>query len=136
MDPSQVEVPEIDALLNRDPYLKMYENDIRRRYLFLAIYVNIICISFIQLDIVTRNNSRILVVVFNNTFLIFRYAVFKDYVEKIEAGDGDLKRFTTAYKDFGIHVQDDNSVVAREWAPGAQEVFLTGDFSKRKTIFV
>lgn len=32
MDPSQVEVPEIKALLDRDPYLKQYENDIRRRF--------------------------------------------------------------------------------------------------------
>lgn len=52
-----------------------------------------------------------------------------DYVEKIEEGDGNLRQFTTAYKDFGIHIQDDNSVVAKEWAPGAQEVFLTGEFS-------
>lgn len=88
MDPSQVEVPEINVLLERDPYLKPYENDIRRRY-----------------------------------------AIFKDYVEKIETGDEDLKQFTTAYKHFGIHIQDDNSVVAKEWAPGAQEVFLTGDFT-------
>ncbi|KAL0117578.1 hypothetical protein PUN28_010409 [Cardiocondyla obscurior] len=88
MDPSEVEVPEIDALLKRDPYLKQYENDIRRRY-----------------------------------------AIFKDYAEKIETGDGDLKQFTTAYKNFGIHIQDDNSVIAREWAPGAQEVFLTGEFN-------
>jgi len=58
-----------------------------------------------------------------------RYALFKDYVEKIEEGDGDLRQFTTAYESFGIHVQDDNSVVAKEWAPGAQEVFLTGEFS-------
>lgn len=53
-----------------------------------------------------------------------------DYVEKIEEGDGDLKKFTKAYETFGIHIQDDNSVIAKEWAPGAQEVLLTGDFSK------
>lgn len=52
-----------------------------------------------------------------------------DYVEKIEDGDGSLKQFTSAYENFGIHIQDDNSVVAKEWAPGAQEVFLTGEFS-------
>jgi len=40
-----------------------------------------------------------------------------------------LKQFTTAYENFGIHIRDDNSVVAKEWAPGAQEIFLTGDFS-------
>lgn len=59
-----------------------------------------------------------------------RYGIFLDYVEKIQAGDGDLRHFTTAYDKFGIHVRDDNSVVAMEWAPGAQEVFLTGDFSR------
>lgn len=58
-----------------------------------------------------------------------RYALFKDYIERIEEGDGDLRQFTTAYESFGIHVQNDNSVVAKEWAPGAQEVFLTGEFS-------
>lgn len=32
MDPMQVEVPEIDKLLSRDPYLNPYEREIRRRY--------------------------------------------------------------------------------------------------------
>lgn len=61
--------------------------------------------------------------------------MFLDYIEKIEAGDGDLKQFTKAYENFGIHVQNDNSVVAKEWAPGAQEVFLTGDFSKNLILY-
>ncbi|KAF7408773.1 hypothetical protein HZH66_003310 [Vespula vulgaris] len=88
MDPLQVEVPELQAFLERDPYLKPYEKDIRRRY-----------------------------------------ALFKDYIEKIEAGDGNLKNFSTAYDIYGIHINKDNSVTAREWAPGAQELFLTGDFN-------
>lgn len=28
-------------------------------------------------------------------------------------------------------MQADNSVIAREWAPGAKELYLTGDFSKK-----
>lgn len=32
MDPFEIEVPEIKALLERDVYLKPYEADIRRRY--------------------------------------------------------------------------------------------------------
>ncbi|KAG7207119.1 hypothetical protein KM043_000994 [Ampulex compressa] len=88
MDPSRVEVPEIQTLLDRDPYLKTYENDIRKRY-----------------------------------------ALFKDYVEKIEAIEGDFNGFSCGYKTFGIHIRDDNSVIAREWAPGALELFLTGDFN-------
>lgn len=41
MDPSEVEVPEIKTLLERDPYLKPYENDIRRRY-FLFITTSLV----------------------------------------------------------------------------------------------
>ncbi|XP_033215036.1 1,4-alpha-glucan-branching enzyme isoform X2 [Belonocnema kinseyi] len=88
MDPSKVEVPEIKILLDRDPYLKQYENDIRRRY-----------------------------------------ALFKDYVDKIEAGEKSIQNFSGGYKKFGIHINDDNSVTAIEWAPAAQEVYLTGDFN-------
>jgi 1,4-alpha-glucan branching enzyme len=32
MNPMDVEVPNIQDLLNRDPYLKPYEKEIRRRY--------------------------------------------------------------------------------------------------------
>lgn len=88
MDPLQVEVPEISNFLERDPYLKPYEKDIRRRY-----------------------------------------ALFKDYLERIETGDNNLNKFSTAYNTFGIHFNEDNSVTAKEWAPGAQELFLTGDFN-------
>lgn len=38
MDPSQVEVPEIKALLERDPYLQPYENEIRKRYRIFCSY--------------------------------------------------------------------------------------------------
>lgn len=31
LDPMEVDVPEINALLDRDPYLKPYEKEIRRR---------------------------------------------------------------------------------------------------------
>lgn len=41
-----------------------------------------------------------------------------------------MESFTQAYKYYGLHIQHDNSVIAREWAPGAQQVYLTGDFSK------
>lgn len=32
MDPMKVEVPELKALLERDPYLAPYENEIRKRF--------------------------------------------------------------------------------------------------------
>lgn len=56
--------------------------------------------------------------------------MFKDYVDRVNSSDGSLDKFTKGYDYFGIHVNPDNSVTAREWAPGAQQVFLTGDFSE------
>ncbi|XP_034936725.1 LOW QUALITY PROTEIN: 1,4-alpha-glucan-branching enzyme [Chelonus insularis] len=88
MDPSKIEVPEINKLLERDPYLKTHENDIRKRY-----------------------------------------AIFKDYLEKIQAGDENLEKFSRGYEQFGIKIDKDNKVFAREWAPGAHKLYLTGDFN-------
>ena len=56
--------------------------------------------------------------------------MFKDYIDKIEGGEKCLSEFSKGYDIFGIHINDDNSVTAKEWAPGAQELYLTGDFSK------
>jgi 1,4-alpha-glucan branching enzyme len=51
-------------------------------------------------------------------------------MDKIEFGEKDLDKFTKSYQEFGIHINNENSVTAKEWAPGAQQVYLTGDFSK------
>jgi 1,4-alpha-glucan branching enzyme len=88
LDPMEIEVPEIDTLLSRDPYLKPYEREIRRRY-----------------------------------------GCFKDLLDSIEENGGGLDNFTQGYKYYGIHVQPDNSIVCREWAPGAVQLFLTGEFN-------
>lgn len=63
-------------------------------------------------------------------FSLSRYALFKDFIEKIEKGDGSLDKFSKAYENYGIFIDDKNQVTCREWAPGAHEVYLTGDFSK------
>ncbi|KAJ8912435.1 hypothetical protein NQ315_006102 [Exocentrus adspersus] len=88
LDPMEVEVPEIQALLDRDPYLHPYEKEIRRRY-----------------------------------------GCFRDLQDAIEENGGGFDNFTKAYTYYGIHVQQDNSIVCREWAPGARQLFLTGDFN-------
>lgn len=44
--------------------------------------------------------------------------------------EGGLAKFTTGYKSFGIHINEDNSVSCKEWAPGAFKLYLYGDFSK------
>ncbi|XP_046405478.1 1,4-alpha-glucan-branching enzyme [Ischnura elegans] len=58
-----------------------------------------------------------------------RYACYKDYVDKVSEQEGGLENFTQGYKYFGFHVNDDNSVTSREWAPGAEQLYLTGDFN-------
>ncbi|KAJ9581593.1 hypothetical protein L9F63_023227 [Diploptera punctata] len=88
LDPMQVDVPKLNELLDRDPYLRPYEREFRRRY-----------------------------------------ACFRDYVDKVKEYEGGMDNFTQGYKYFGIHINSDNSVTAREWAPGAAQVYLTGDFN-------
>lgn len=51
-------------------------------------------------------------------------------ITDITAAEGDLDKFTLAYKDFGLRVQPDNSIKSLEWAPSAQKLYLKGDFSK------
>ncbi|CAG2054504.1 unnamed protein product [Timema podura] len=60
--------------------------------------------------------------------ILIRYACFKDYAEKVGEHDGGLDNFTQAYKYYGIHINLDNSVTCREWAPGAHQLYLMGDF--------
>lgn len=60
----------------------------------------------------------------------FRYACFKDIEDSIEENGGGLDNFTKAYKYYGINIQPDNTIICREWAPGAKQLFLAGDFSK------
>nr|XP_023024879.1 1,4-alpha-glucan-branching enzyme [Leptinotarsa decemlineata] len=58
-----------------------------------------------------------------------RYACFKDFLESIEENGGGLENFTKAYTYYGLNVQPDNSIICREWAPGAKQIFLTGEFN-------
>jgi len=52
-----------------------------------------------------------------------------DYLERVN-DESNLESFTTGYKTFGLHFNDDGSVYCLEWAPGAKQLYLTGDFSK------
>ncbi|XP_022906638.2 1,4-alpha-glucan-branching enzyme isoform X1 [Onthophagus taurus] len=88
LDPMEVPVPNIEALFERDSYLKPYEKEIRRRY-----------------------------------------ACFLDLKEKIDESESGFDDFTQGYKYYGINVQPDNSVICREWAPGANQLYLTGEFN-------
>jgi hypothetical protein len=43
---------------------------------------------------------------------------------------GGYLSFTSAYREYGLHVQSDGSVQGLEWAPGANRLALIGDFSE------
>ncbi|XP_068240503.1 1,4-alpha-glucan-branching enzyme [Palaemon carinicauda] len=87
-NPMEVSVPDINELLERDTYLKPYEQEIRRRY-----------------------------------------GCFEELKGKIEKTEGGLPEFASGYKNFGYHVNPDNSIKWMEWAPLAKALFLKGDFN-------
>lgn len=76
----------------------------------------------------TFSKVRIFKVLFSSSF--HRHGVVQDWIKRIDEADGGLDSFSKAYQYYGLHIQSDNSVIAREWAPGAQQVYLTGDFSE------
>ncbi len=43
---------------------------------------------------------------------------------------GGVDSFTSAYREYGLVVQPDQSVKGLEWAPGADELALVRDFSE------
>ncbi|XP_052422465.1 1,4-alpha-glucan-branching enzyme [Carassius gibelio] len=58
-----------------------------------------------------------------------RYKRFSERLAQLEEAEGAFDYFTLSYQSFGIQRRSDNSLVLREWAPGAEAVFLTGDFN-------
>lgn len=58
-----------------------------------------------------------------------RYACLKDIYERIEESGNGIDDFTKGYNYYGIHRRDDNSIVCREWAPGAKALYLMGEFN-------
>ncbi|VDQ04417.1 unnamed protein product [Trichobilharzia regenti] len=60
-----------------------------------------------------------------------RYKCFLDHMKWINDVCG-LEEFTQGYKEFGVHVHADGSIYCKEWAPGAKELYLRGDFNDWK----
>uniref|UniRef100_A0A672QTF5 1,4-alpha-glucan branching enzyme n=1 Tax=Sinocyclocheilus grahami TaxID=75366 RepID=A0A672QTF5_SINGR len=58
------------------------------------------------------------------------YKRFAERLAQLEEAEGAFDYFTLSYRSFGIQRRSDNGLVLREWAPGAEVIFLTGDFSK------
>ncbi|KAJ2588538.1 alpha-1,4-glucan branching enzyme [Coemansia sp. RSA 1722] len=58
----------------------------------------------------------------------WRYAHFKRWVRDIELSEGGIEKYSRGYESFGLHVTAEG-VRYREWAPGAREASLVGDFN-------
>jgi len=61
--------------------------------------------------------------------LRYRFSQYQRVLNAINENEGGLEKFSQGFKKFGFNKQEDGSVVYREWAPAAKEVFLTGDFN-------
>lgn len=59
-----------------------------------------------------------------------RYSMYEKYKKMIQESAGGYDNFSKGYEYFGFHVQNDNSVIYREWAPNAAGASLIGEFSK------
>ncbi|XP_041467197.1 1,4-alpha-glucan-branching enzyme-like [Lytechinus variegatus] len=58
-----------------------------------------------------------------------RYGCFEQILASIEQNEGGLDEFTAGYKTHGLHRMEDGGVRCREWAPGAEAVYLKGEFN-------
>lgn len=67
----------------------------------------------------------------NNTQdVIDRIEYFKSRLASIEKDFGSILKFASGHEYFGFHFDKKNSrFVYREWAPGARQLYLTGDFN-------
>uniref|UniRef100_A0A914P7P2 Uncharacterized protein n=1 Tax=Panagrolaimus davidi TaxID=227884 RepID=A0A914P7P2_9BILA len=59
-----------------------------------------------------------------------RYKVFRESLQKLQDLPGGLDQFTLSYREYGVHLNEDNSISCLEWCPGVQGLSLVGDFSK------
>ncbi|CAI9725336.1 4-alpha-glucan-branching enzyme-like [Octopus vulgaris] len=58
-----------------------------------------------------------------------RAKILQETVEGISKNEGSLDEFGLGFKKYGVHVKDDNSVEWLEWAPGAKNMYLRGEFN-------
>ncbi|BFZ65057.1 alpha-1,4-glucan branching enzyme [Saitoella coloradoensis] len=58
-----------------------------------------------------------------------RYDECQKWIKNIDQSEGGLEKFSRGYEKFGFIVKPDGTVIYREWAPGAKEASLIGDFN-------
>lgn len=62
--------------------------------------------------------------------MVERYDMLRKQVLLLEEAEGGVDQFTRSYRSFGVQRLPDNSLFFKEWAPAAEALFLTGEFSK------
>ncbi|KAK4214018.1 glycoside hydrolase superfamily [Rhypophila decipiens] len=58
-----------------------------------------------------------------------RYSKAQEWIKTIDKTEGGLDKFSKGADIFGLHVQPDNSILYREWAPNAIKASLVGEFN-------
>lgn len=58
-----------------------------------------------------------------------RYAKAQGWIKKIQEIEGGLDKFSKGADIFGLHINKDNSISYREWAPNAVKASLVGEFN-------
>jgi len=58
-----------------------------------------------------------------------RYGNFEDMIHRMNQVEGGIEKMATGHHYFGAHCLQDNSFLMRQWCPGAQEMWLMGDFN-------
>jgi len=58
-----------------------------------------------------------------------RYGNFEDFLNRMDQVEGGILEMAKGYNYFGCHVEPDKTFVCRQWAPGAKEMWLMGDFN-------
>ena len=58
-----------------------------------------------------------------------RYRLFERRLAELGEAEGGVAGLTRGYQSYGVQRLEDNSMLFREWAPGARAVYLTVDFS-------
>ncbi|QPG73078.1 alpha-1,4-glucan branching enzyme [Brettanomyces nanus] len=61
--------------------------------------------------------------------LVYRRKLADDWLSKFDKDEGGILKFADSYKSMGLHIQSDNSIKYKEYAPNAVAACVIGDFN-------
>ena len=74
-------------------------------------------------------NKHIVLKCYASIMFFRRYGNFEDFLNRMDQVEGGIMEMAKGYNYFGCHVEPDKTFVCRQWAPGAKEMWLMGDFN-------